>query len=91
MNEEITATEVFTFVNNVFNDERSNEYLRELLTILVDSKDDDSPKDIVHKFSLVIGYYQKYCLEQIARQLGRDSGIAISQLHNASIVAQGGT
>jgi len=87
---EVTATEVFTFVNKVFSDEIGSEYLRELLTILVDSKDDDDPKDIVKKFSFVIDYYQRFCLERIANQMDRDRHTAVSQLHNASIAAQGG-
>lgn len=88
--DEVTATEIFTFVNNLFSDESGSEYLREIITIMMDASDSDEPKDIVRKFSMIIEYYQRFCLERIADQMSKERHRAVSQLHDASVVVQGG-
>lgn len=88
---EVTSTQIFEFVTEVFSDSGSLELQTALEIMMEIVKGKVEPKDIVRSYGVVVELYQRFCLEQIAHSMRDIRNLAVSQLHNASIVAQGGT
>jgi hypothetical protein len=88
---EITPTEIFTFISEVFSNEGSLELQTALSIIMETNKGGIDPKEIVRSYGVVVELYQRFCLELIQRNMSDIRNNSIRQLHDASIVAQGGT
>ena len=87
----VSATDIFKFVTEVFDSESGDDDLQYALILMMASVDEEDPKQLVKQFGIVMSSYSSFILTKIAKQLDTERSQAIDALHDASIVAQGGT